>query len=196
MTSFGDFVDMEVLRDIFVPLVKPFYLELLGGGFARPHPNRNRLTQAIVTAAKTISDERIDKLLTNREWRGRLGASWFIGLSGRAHFVPIIGKLLLASELAYAGQGYCMALALIGGDESAQLLRTYLEIYLPPMGRFYNQDWAIGALAHIEGNPAAEYLESEYLRDANYAATLERGAAHFGTVIDYLRQSGMISNAE
>ena len=107
----------RALHDTFV---RPFYLQLLGGNFTRAdEAEASSFRPAIATAATAISDGEIARLLSEREWRGRLSAAWFVGLSNRTGFVPMIGKLLLASEVVYAGGGYCVALGIIGGEECA-----------------------------------------------------------------------------
>jgi hypothetical protein len=142
-------LDIPALRDAFV---RPLYLRLLHGNFTHlSEADGDGFRRAAAKAASAISDEQIRRLLTEREWRGRLCAAWFIGLRHRASFIRLIAEMLLASEFCYAGQGYCAALGLIGSDESAGFLRSYLETYLPLRGRIYDQDWAIGALTHLEG---------------------------------------------
>jgi hypothetical protein len=168
--------------------VRPFYLSLLGANFTRPRDSedfRKRLGEATIA----ISDRQIDQLLAAPEWRGRLAASWFVGLTRRSQFVGPIIDLLVASELVYAGQGYCMALALVGDEECAAGLCRYLRRYLPINGRFYNQDWAIGALAHVRGGPPAEFLDpplwEEWLNPTD-------GIRRVAEVIRFLRQHRMV----
>ncbi|WP_396781510.1 DUF6000 family protein [Microbispora sp. H10830] len=60
-----------------------------------------------------MSDEDLCELL-RRDWRPRLTAAWLIGLDRRVRFRQAIGELLLSSEVCYAGQGYCFALANFG----------------------------------------------------------------------------------
>lgn len=187
-----DSFDRE-LRDRFV---RPFYLQLLRGNFTRgTEAEGHDFRQAIAASATIVSDDQILRLLTEREWRGRLSAAWFVGLSGRTSFVPSIGKLLLASEMVYAGQGYCAALGLIGGEESRRILRDYLRTYLPLNGRIYDQDWAIGALAHIEGAAPIEFLEHELWRASDYSMDPEEGIESFSRLIAHLRQHRMIGSA-
>jgi len=189
----GDLLEMRTLRDTFVC---PFYLRLLHGNFTRPRDAAGgSLRPDIAAAASTISDEQIERLLIEREWRGRLCAAWFTGLSKRASFVPSIGELLLASEVVCAGEGYCMALGLIGSEECARLLRSYLEVYLPLNGRVYNQDWAIGALSYIEGSVPPEYLGKELWRDGEYVMDPAEGIEAFAEVVSYLRQYRMFEGA-
>jgi hypothetical protein len=67
-----------------------------------------------------------------------------IGLDRREQCRERIGGLLLASELTHAGQGYCIALALLGTVEDAALLATYLDHYLggPSADTTSNGRWA------------------------------------------------------
>lgn len=157
--------------------VKPVYLDLLHANFARETGvklcltghSENEMTAIraqIVTSARTISDRQIEELLAEREWRGRLAAAWYVGLSKRAVFTDEIAALLLASELTYAGQGFCVALGLIGSHECRKHLRAYLSKYLPLQGRFYDQQWAIGALAYVERTQPKEYLLPELWAEA------------------------------
>lgn len=180
---------MPMLRDTFV---RPFYLGLLHGNLI--HFDKYKISAfstELQAAATSISDEQLGHLL-NLSWHGRLCAGWFIGLTKRASFVRLIGEMLLASESVFAGQGYCVALGLIDDKECARLLHAYLRTYLPPNGRFYDQDWAIGALAHIEGSPPREYLRQELWRDGDQIIDPAQGIETFQEIVAYLRQYRMI----
>jgi hypothetical protein len=176
--------------------VRPFYLGLLHGNFTRAdEPDGSSFRHALSNAASAISDEQIEKLLTDPEWRGRLCAAWFAGLNKRGSLIPVIGDRLMASEMVYARQGYCVALGLITSDECARLLRSYLNAYLPLNRRVYNQEWALGALAHIEGTPPPEYLEQPLWRDGTYFMDPGEGIRKFSGVVSYLRQHRMSESA-
>jgi len=103
---------------------------------------------------------------------------------------------LLASELTYAGQGYCVAMGLIGGFTCQCHLRDYLNKYLPLRGRFYDQTWAIGALAQIEGSPPRDFLEPTLWTDRK--GRLDPGAAikRFQDLVDYLHEHGIIATVD
>jgi hypothetical protein len=138
------------------------HLDLLHGNFARwEEPKRADFIDALVRDAHQITDRELG-FLFDMEWRCRITAAWMIGISHRATLRDRLAKLLLASELTYAGQGYCVALALLGTDEDAEILAAYLDRYLPPPMRHYDQSWAIGALMHLDErlgtHHAAPYL--------------------------------------
>ncbi|MCP2327334.1 hypothetical protein HDA40_005841 [Hamadaea flava] len=131
------------------------YLDLLHGRFlSRPDDQRAEFVRALVHDSQTISDEHLALLLTGRldlgGWQPRIVAAWLVGIGRRATFRRPIGELLLASDMTYAGQGYCVALAALGTEEDARILAEYLDRYLPQIERRYDQRWAMAALVHLD----------------------------------------------
>jgi hypothetical protein len=85
------------------------YLKLLNGNFmTMDTAQRSLFLQQLAAPARQASNQDLDVLLDS-EWRSRLTASWLIALDRRQQFRQRIGELLMASELTYAGQGYCLA---------------------------------------------------------------------------------------
>jgi len=156
-------------------LVNPFYLSLLNGNFVEEDAN---IATRAAEAARAASDLEIERLLAKPDWRGRLCAAWFIGLSRRAHFVPRIGDLL-ARDTTYAGQGYCAALGLIGTQECVGHLNFYLE-----SGREDLRSWVIDALAQIEGATLAG------------AGSQHAGDRTFCGIVAFLRDHQIISRPD
>ncbi len=183
-----------VNMELRVRWVLAIYLRLLHANFIREAEEEARGTrQAILAATHGIGDDEIRTLLEEREWRGRLSAGWFVGLGRRANFIPLVAERLLASEMTYSGQGYCLALGLIGGDEARHHLRTYLETYLPLRGRVYDQQWAIGALAHLEGAAPATFLDPYLWCEGDFELDPQAGISSFSRIVEYLRRHGMIA---
>lgn len=144
------------------------YMMLLGGNFLRLGPRkRARFLHSLARAAKRVTDEELNTLLDS-EWRSRITAAWLIGFDRRVRFRDRLGELLLASELVYAGQGYCFALARFGEAGDADLLTAYLNRYLPRIDCRYDQQWAIGALLHIDEKlqteHAVQFIETDLWR--------------------------------
>lgn len=140
---------------------------LLHGNFVTMDKTaRTPFLQQLARSAWQASDHELATLLAS-EWRSRLTASWLIGLDRREQFRDRIGELLLASELTYAGQGYCVALARFATAADAELLAAYLDTYLPQLDQRYDQDWALGALLHLDQqlstNRAARFLTDDGL---------------------------------
>ncbi|MGH3393005.1 MAG: DUF6000 family protein [Actinomadura sp.] len=94
--------------------------------------------------------DRLRTLLDEFGRRSRLTAAWLIGVDRRTKFRQALADLLLESALVYAGEGYCFALARFGQPEDADILAAYLDRFLPRKDCHYNQDWAIGALLHLD----------------------------------------------
>ena len=143
------------------------YLDLLHGNFVRlPAEERAKFLQALGLDSRSVTDAQLEFML-QPNWRSRITAAWMIGLDRREQFRERIGDLLLASELTYAGQGYCIALALLGTTDDASLLTTYLDHYLRRPECRYDQEWALGALLHLDGalgtTHAAGFLEPDGL---------------------------------
>ena len=187
--------------NLIAQFVAPLYLHLLHANFVwrstvnplatRTEDEHAAIRDQITAAARTISDEQCRALLKDRGWRNRLVAGWLVGLSKRAVFVDEIAALLLASEQPYVGQGYCVALGLIGDDKCREHLRAYLSKYLPLSGRFYDQEWAIGALAHTEHAPPQEYLLPELWAEGNRQMHPSDAIERFAALIDYLNAKRM-----
>ncbi|MFI6014794.1 DUF6000 family protein [Streptomyces sp. NPDC051243] len=126
------------------------YLKLLHGNFVTLEAaERADFLRSLAEDAEQITDHELGVLLDS-EWRSRITAAWLIGLSRREKFRGRLGELLLASELTYAGQGYCFALARLGTAKDAELLVAYLDRYLRRPDCRYDQHWALGALQHID----------------------------------------------
>lgn len=179
------------LRDEFV---RPFYLSLLHGNFTfKITDDSTELGTRIVDAAKSISDTQLLRLLREREWRGRLTASWFVGLTSRSVFIEEIGQLLIGSEMVYAGQGYCLALGLIGGQTCRGLLSDYLREYLPLRGRIYDQLWAIGALCYLQPSPPEEFLDPQLWTEGTQQLDPAAGILEFAELVGYLKQNRFIA---
>lgn len=148
--------------------VQPFYMRFLHGNFRHlcqakeSFEARERFIMSLQSALSEIEPGVIDRLWRG-EWRARLCASWFCGLKSWRQYQELIGEALLESQVCYAGQGYCVALACFGDRPSTEYLSRYLDIYLPQLDKFYDQHWAMPALIWIDERLATNH-SSEYLK--------------------------------
>jgi hypothetical protein len=134
------------------------YLQLLHGNFlGAPTDERQAFVEALAEAAAMATDRELNTLLDS-EWRSRLTAAWLIACDRRTRFRPRLRDLFLASELVYAGQGYCVAFARFGESRDADILSEYLHRYLPQVESHFDQHWAIGALLTIDPARGQEFL--------------------------------------
>jgi hypothetical protein len=185
---------LEETRELRERFIAPVYLSLLGANFMRPSDSQESKGNLIAELSNTITDEQIGTLLRIREWRGRLTAAWYAGLTGRSVFVDEIGNLLLQSQLVYAGQGYCAALGIIGDQRCTSYLRDYLRKYLPFRDRFFDQQWAIGALAFNDREGAEEFLRPELWSEGNVKWDPIGSMQRFEELTTYLREHRMIAS--
>ncbi|WP_426317906.1 DUF6000 family protein [Pseudoduganella sp. R-43] len=97
-----------------------------------------------------VSVELISKLLANFDWRPRSVAAYLVAVSGKAEFTALIGRLLLRSDVCYAGVAYCVALAALNSDESVGYLEEYLSYYLTQPNLWFDQAQAMAALSYLD----------------------------------------------
>lgn len=135
---------------------------LLAGPFRRLGPaERAEFGRALVEDAAKITPSEL-AILLDGGWRARRTAAWLIAVGRRTEFRDPLGRLLLASEMPYAGQGYCVALTCFGTEADADLLAAYLDRYLPRPDLHYDQGLVLGALlcldSALETDRAARFL--------------------------------------
>jgi hypothetical protein len=139
---------VRLVRRYVVPRRR--YLKLLHANFLwLPDRKRSAFARRLRADAATITDSDLSVLLSS-EWRSRLSASWLIASDRRETFVHTLGPLLVASDLTYQGQGFCVALAAIGDATSAEYLQAYLDRWLPRRECRYDQKWAMAVLILID----------------------------------------------
>jgi Family of unknown function (DUF6000) len=134
------------------------YLELGGGLFVMSERKRATFMRKLSEAAGEISPRELSILLDGG-WRERKTAAWLVAVSGRTEFRERLGELLLASDMPYAGQAYCVALATFGTPADADLLVAYLDRYLPRPDLHYDQAAALGALLLLDAGLGARQAD-------------------------------------
>ena len=142
------------------------YLKLGGNLLGMSERERARFTRKLGKAASDINPRELGILL-NGGWCERTTAAWLIAVADRPEFRERLGELLLASEVPFAGEAYCVALATFGAPADADLLGAYLDRYLPRPDLDYDQAAALGALllldARLGASQAARFLASDGL---------------------------------
>jgi len=166
---------VEAQRELYERWVSPLYMRLLHGNFlgdllADPlSDNRTEMISRFRSRVADVDPSIVATLIHQREWRARLTGSWLAGLRGWRRFSHEIGTMLVESQMCFACQGYCAALACYADQASADHLRRYLDTWLPQVDKYYDQHWALPALAWIDQRLdtqyAAEYLVSGGLWD-------------------------------
>jgi hypothetical protein len=193
--------DREDDRHLHEAFVAPFYLSLLNSGFVFMDRNQSKaFRQQLLAVARSITDEQIRSLLEIRDWRDRLAAGWFAGISRRVQLVDDIGNYLTAineeycrpgNEIdeTYGHQGLCVALGVIGGRGSRNYLYKYLEMYIDRHGTLTEQNWALGALVRLEGIVPQEFSDPRLWPGSPSAIN---SVVRFANLVSYLYQYAMI----
>jgi hypothetical protein len=88
--------------------VKPFYM-------AMPD-NLSSVEAALRPLLPEVTSDLITTLLVEFNWRPRTVGAFFVALDRRSDFEDLVGRLLLRSDVCYAGQSYCLALARLNTD--------------------------------------------------------------------------------
>lgn len=85
-------------------------------------------------------------LLVSFNWRPRIVAAYFAAIEKFTELEEHIGRLLLRSDVCYAGQGYALALGIFNTVGSIDFLKRYLDHYLKRNDLWFDQPDAMAAL--------------------------------------------------
>jgi len=85
----------------------------------------------IVANSHLISSELISQLLANFDWRPRSVAAYLVAVSKKAEFTTTIGRLLLRSDVCFAGAAYCVALGRCCINPAAARADVYVQQLVP-----------------------------------------------------------------
>ncbi len=162
--------------------VRPLYF-----GLRRPH-----VEAFLASHLREVSDELVLQLLTHFDWRSRATGAYLAALGERTSFTEHIGRLLLRSDVCYAGAAYCEALASFNLPQGISLLERYLSYYLSRTELWFDQRHAMGALAYLDkkNNTAtlSQYLPQWYDFVANKSGwDLEHAVAFFEECMEVLQ---------
>lgn len=147
---------MDKLDDLYERWVTPFYMHLLHGNFRNcllaeeVSDERDQMVAAFQRCLANVDPTVVAVLLHQPEWRARLAGSWYAGLRDWPQFTDELGAMLVESQMCFAGQGYCVALACFADVTSAEHLCRYLDVWLPQVEKHYDQDWALPALVWVD----------------------------------------------
>jgi hypothetical protein len=137
-------------REFIEKWVVPFYMTGI---------SNNAFLENLKPIAHDLSKEVVAHLLGEFNWRARIVGAWFSAIKQYAEFEPVIGNLLLRSEVCYAGGGYCIALTSFNTATSTEFLCKYLDYYLNRPDLFFDQGDAMGALAYLDTVNQTQNLE-------------------------------------
>jgi len=122
--------------------VKPFYMAVPDNLVAIEAHLRPLLPE--------VSPELINTLLASCDWRPRSVGAFFVALDRRSDFEALVGRLLLRSDVCYAGNVYCVALAQLNTPTAVDFLQQYLRYYLTRHDLWFDQAEALAALRYLD----------------------------------------------
>jgi hypothetical protein len=130
--------------------------------------------------AKQINIDIATKLLGDFDWRTRITGALLAAINKYSDLEDLIGKLLLKSEVCYAGSGYCLALATFGSEKSKGYLTSYLNYYLDRKDLWFDQADAFCALEYLDKDSATNLISkwNSFVSDKEHW-NLERSRKYF-----------------
>ena len=97
-----------------------------------------------------IDRDLIQALLSQFNWRPRGVGAFLVALDQRTEFEDLLGRLLLRSDVCYAGRNYCLALARLNTSGALNYLEDYLRYYLTRRDLYFDQAVALAAVRHLD----------------------------------------------
>ncbi|HEY9104814.1 DUF6000 family protein [Chitinimonas sp.] len=166
-------------RDLWV---RPLYFGL----------HKEEAFQHLAERRSEITDELIADLLAQFDWRPRIVAGYLVAVTQQHSFTEQIGRLLLRSDVCYAGRGYCVALASLNTDEASNYLERYLGYYLTRPELYFDQGEALAALLYLDEQNKTERAAAHGAAWGNFTAdkphwNLQSCVKHFAETMSIIR---------
>jgi Family of unknown function (DUF6000) len=167
--------------------VHPFYLNLLN-----LYKVESKLVAAMSPLLSEVNEELVLDLLSQFDWRPRLVGAYLVALRRLSGLETVIGQLLLRSDVCYAGQGYCVAIAELNSSAGVEFLSKYLDYYLGQVNLWFDQGEAMAAIHYLDTvnqtNLLARYREPWDRYVANKPNwSLERSVQNFQERLSFVK---------
>jgi len=149
---------------------------------------------SLKTIYREIKPEIVEKLLTEYDWRPRLTGAFFAALKQFNSLEDHIGRLLLRSDVCFAGKLYCVALAEFNSPTGLDYLKRYLAYYLTRPDLDYDQGDAMGAVAYLDAKNGTQIFEvlqplwDNYIKAKSWQPNLEEDVARFAEEMQALQE--------
>ena len=136
----------------------------------------------------------VELLLTDYDWRPRLTGAFFAALKRFTSAEHQIGRLLLRSDVCFAGKLYSVALAEFNTPTGLDYLMRYLKYYLTRPDLDYDQGDAMGAVAWLDTVNGTKHFKDfqqlwdTYVEAKRWKPNLERGVLWFAEEMKALHE--------
>ncbi|PSR55089.1 hypothetical protein AHMF7605_17050 [Adhaeribacter arboris] len=180
--------EKTLTKDFIDKFVNPIYLNLKGLG-----NKKDILQNEIKEVFKDINSKVVSTLLGDFNWRTRSVGAFFAAIKNLTEFQDEIGRLLLKSEVCYAGTSYCLTLADINNQNSIDYLNQYLAYYLTQNELRFDQGAAMGAIAYLDKQNGTDELKKHLDKWNDFVSDkenwdLKRSIDHFEKNITALKE--------
>ena len=132
----------ELTQEFIDKWVIPFYMV--------PIRDKESFINQLHPVKRELNSDIIKQLLGDFNWRTRSTGARFASLLNLTEVEDIIGIHLLKSQVCYAGDSYCLALASFNNSNSIFYLEKYLEYYLQRTDLYFDQSSAMAALIWLD----------------------------------------------
>jgi hypothetical protein len=124
------------------------YMYLISGNLlGLDHREVDAFGERLAEDSRTVTTEEL-RLLAQGGWQERITSVWLAGMDLRTELRPLIADMLSTDNEPGPAQGCSFALARFATPDDAVILTDYLDSALQVRG--FGQDWALGALLHID----------------------------------------------
>lgn len=146
--------------------------------------NSDEFIKKLTPIRYELNEEIVKNLLGDFNWRTRIVGAYFASILELKSMEEIIGIHLLKSQVCYAGNGYCLALATFNTQKGIGYLKKYLDYYLTQIGLHFDQTDAMCALKWTDNlngtNETENYLELYHeWNSKSYGQNLEDSFVEF-----------------
>lgn len=182
-------VNQENLDKSFIDeFVVPFYMNI-----SRLENDKDKLKDEIKEILPDIDSEVVVKLLGDFNWRTRSVGAFFAALKNLTSYQDQIGRLLLKSEVCYAGTSYCLTMTEFNNQKSIDYLNQYLDYYLTQKDLWFDQGDAMGAIAYLDKQNKTNELEKHVGKWTDFVSNknnwdLQRSIEHFEQKVNALKE--------
>jgi hypothetical protein len=137
--------EVELEKTVIQKYVLPFYMNL-----SRLYDHVQTHKELLLPIRREITPSLVQTLLGDFNWRTRSTGAFFAALFDFTDHQETIGRLLLKSEVCYAGSTYALTLAAFNNDHSLHFINEYLDYYLTQPQLHFDQGEVLGALLYLD----------------------------------------------